>query len=58
MMENQIILLLLSQVIIAIASVGAIKTEIAWIKRTLENLEKRVKFIEQESHCVKHKKPC
>lgn len=57
-MEGEILLILLSQVITAVASVGAIKTDISWIKKTIEELQQRVSRIEQESHCIKAKKSC
>lgn len=57
-MEAQILLLLLSQVLVAVASVASIKSDIGWIKSVTMKLDERVTRIEQESHCIRDKRHC
>lgn len=46
-MENTIIILMLSQVITALGTIAVIKTDIVWIKKSIDKHEEKINALEK-----------
>jgi hypothetical protein len=52
-MEQQIILIILTQILSAAGVIAAIKTDISWIKKTQQSHAERITALENRAFCAR-----